>query len=81
MTSQVLRTLERRGYIQRLSHPSDTRAFSLVITTEGREKVDQGLLVVEKVDHDFFSTLESSKSFAADLRKLLAKRELTVTSL
>lgn len=71
MTSQVLRTLEKRGYIKRLPHPNDTRAFSLVTTEKGKKAVAKALIVVEKVDRDFFASLGASKrQFTAHLNLL-----------
>lgn len=39
MTSQVIRTLEQHGLLQRNPHPSDARARSLALTGEGAEQV------------------------------------------
>src|SRR5436190_947140 len=36
MTSNVLRTLESKGWVVRNAHPTDTRAKSLAITKQGR---------------------------------------------
>jgi len=57
MTSQVLRTLETRGLLQRNPHPTDTRAKVLRLTKEGRKLAWQAVPVVERVDREFFGAL------------------------
>jgi len=57
MTSNVLRTLESKGWVVRNPHPTDTRAKSLAITKQGRALVVRAIQVVEKIDHDFFNKL------------------------
>ncbi len=57
MTSQVLRTLETRGLLERKPHPTDTRAKVLGLTTEGRKLAWQAVPVVEGVDREFFGAL------------------------
>ena len=57
MTSQVLRTLETRGLLQRNPHPTDTRAKVLRLTKEGRKLAWQAVPVVEGVDREFFGAL------------------------
>jgi DNA-binding MarR family transcriptional regulator len=71
MTSQVLRALEKQGYIKRSKHPTDTRALSLSATAKGKKAIEKALVVVEKVDKEFFSSLdESSKQLTTFLRRL-----------
>ncbi|MGL5825245.1 MAG: MarR family winged helix-turn-helix transcriptional regulator, partial [Nocardioides sp.] len=48
-TSQVLRTLERKGLIARGRHPSDSRARSLAPTTKGILLANRAVVVVETV--------------------------------
>ena len=57
MTSKVLRTLEKKGFLLRRPHPTDTRANALAITAEGRSLVARAIRVVEAIDADFFSSL------------------------
>lgn len=57
MTSQVLRTLEKRGLIQRRPHPSDTRAKVLRVTRSGREKAMKAVPDVERADAEFFCAI------------------------
>jgi DNA-binding MarR family transcriptional regulator len=55
MCSQVLRVLEKRKWIRRLSHPSDTRAKQLELTSEGERLCFSAVPLVEKVDELFFA--------------------------
>lgn len=59
MTSQVLRSLEKRGLLNRTEHPTDTRAKVLNLTLEGEQKARAAIPDVERTDHDFFNTLGS----------------------
>ena len=61
MTSKVLRTLESKGLIRRDAHPADTRAKSLVVTTEGHELLSRAIRVVNAVDQEFFGVLGVQK--------------------
>jgi DNA-binding MarR family transcriptional regulator len=54
MTSEVLRTLERKRLIQRLPHPSDARAKHIVLTSAGRRLVRKAIALVEAADEEFF---------------------------
>lgn len=55
MTSQVVRALEKAGYIARQAHPTDTRALVVTVTDAGRKKVQEALPDVEAVDRAFFA--------------------------
>ncbi len=55
MTSQVLRTLEKKELVHRSSHPADTRANQIHTTMKGKEIVAKALPMVEQVDREFFS--------------------------
>lgn len=57
MTSQVLRSLERKGYLNRDAHPTDTRAKTLSLTEKGMGKARQAIPDVEQADRDFFAVL------------------------
>lgn len=65
MTSQVLRTLEQKGLIERDPHPTDARARSLVPTLRGVRLANEAVRVVEEADRAFFRPL------ADDRRELL----------
>ncbi len=73
MTSQVLRTLESRGLLERNQHPTDTRAKVLGLTKEGRKLAWQAVPVVEGVDREFFGALGAQLNrFNRSLLSLIA---------
>ena len=55
MTSEVLRTLERKELLRRLAHPNDARARQIVLTPAGKKLARQAVALVEAVDHAFFA--------------------------
>jgi DNA-binding MarR family transcriptional regulator len=74
MTSQVLRTLEERGFVSRAPHPSDRRARALVATPDGRALANRAVAVVEACDRAFFAPLGADvPGFTAILRRLVAE--------
>ena len=54
MTSQVLRTLEQKGYITRTEHAGDARSKFPVVTKSGAALIAQAVPFVEAVDDAFF---------------------------
>jgi DNA-binding MarR family transcriptional regulator len=54
MTSRVVRTLQERGLIARLSHESNARALRLTLTTDGRELAQAAITIAQQVDSRFF---------------------------
>jgi MarR family transcriptional regulator, organic hydroperoxide resistance regulator len=71
MTSQVVRTLEAKGYLARQTDPNDARAKLLRITPAGLALVNIAIKKVETVDKNFFASLEQPQNFARDLQNLL----------
>ncbi|MFF9004244.1 MarR family winged helix-turn-helix transcriptional regulator [Streptomyces goshikiensis] len=69
MTSQVLRTLEKKGLIEREVDPADTRAKRLRVTALGAELAPQAIAAVEEVDARFFAPapIEAAVSLLARL--------------
>ncbi|SKA95749.1 transcriptional regulator, MarR family [Agreia bicolorata] len=57
MTSQVLRTLEAKGYIRREPHPDDRRAIALHPTPRGIELANMATQDVESADTAYFGAL------------------------
>jgi DNA-binding MarR family transcriptional regulator len=71
MTSQVLRTLEGKGFIERRGHPTDARARSLRVTPLGLELANRANAAVEQVDRDYFSALgDDQPAFTRMLARL-----------
>ncbi|PYE44288.1 MarR family transcriptional regulator [Paenibacillus barcinonensis] len=61
VTSQVLRTLEKRGYVTRARHQTDTRANIITTTPEGTRLAIEGMNLVEESDKNFFELLAERK--------------------
>lgn len=73
MTSQIVRTLEQKGFIERRLRPGDDRSKFPHLTKQGLQLVEQAIPVVEEVDSIFFDHLRSDSKKCMDLlQKLLA---------
>lgn len=72
MTSQVLRTLERNGLIERRNDAADTRARQLVVTSAGAALAPRAIDAVEAVDRALVEPLSPTarRAFGAALRTL-----------
>lgn len=72
MTSQILRSLEQKGYIERYRREGDERSKFTLLTEKGAKLVEQAIPLVEKVDEDFFGKLgpETTRESIAILQKL-----------
>ncbi|WP_199922808.1 MarR family winged helix-turn-helix transcriptional regulator [Streptomyces sp. NRRL S-87] len=70
MTSQVLRTLEAKGLVERETDPADTRAKHVRVTEAGAELAPRAIAAVEAVDAEFFARspdpLEVLRALAGD---------------
>jgi DNA-binding MarR family transcriptional regulator len=55
MTSQVLRSLERKGLIEREIDSADTRARRVRVTKQGARLAPRAIAIVEEVDARFFA--------------------------
>jgi DNA-binding MarR family transcriptional regulator len=66
MTSQVVRSLERKGLIERAVDESDTRARLLRVTRRGARLAPRAIEVVEAADAAFFQ-----RSFTPQAVRLL----------
>ena len=70
MTSEVLRTLESRGLIVRVPHPSDRRAKSISATVAGGALADRALRLATVVEANFFEKgLEVFRPLAKALKR------------
>lgn len=58
MTSQILRSLERRGYIERERRKGNERSKFPRVTQSGAQLIEQAIPLVEAVDKKFFQKLE-----------------------
>ncbi|MFP3465929.1 MarR family winged helix-turn-helix transcriptional regulator [Leifsonia sp. SIMBA_070] len=69
MTSQVVRSLERGGLLERLPHPTDGRARVLRATREGAAAARRATADVEAADVAFFARVDA-RAFAGELSVL-----------
>jgi DNA-binding MarR family transcriptional regulator len=72
MTSQVLRTLERKGYIERKQREGDERSKLPHLTEKGAQLVEKAIPLVEAVDCDFFGRLKQDTKKCVDILQRLA---------
>jgi DNA-binding MarR family transcriptional regulator len=77
-TSTVLRTLERKGLIERIEHSTDSRAKTVSLTKEGVKVTQQAVKTIEGFDQSFFKSLgKTTKEFNHQLQMLLNFSEET----
>jgi DNA-binding MarR family transcriptional regulator len=69
MTSQVLRTLERKGLIEREVDVADTRSRRIRVTRSGSALAPRAIAVVEDVDTRFFADVPAREALRV-LRRL-----------
>jgi DNA-binding MarR family transcriptional regulator len=70
--SQIIRGLEKKGFLTRTANPKDTRANAVRLSERGYEAIRRALPVVEKIDEDFFGILsDDEKLFRDFLHKLI----------
>jgi DNA-binding MarR family transcriptional regulator len=69
MTSQVLRTLERKGLLERKVDAADTRARRVRVTKRGAALAPRAIAVVEEVDARFFADIPARETLRV-LRRL-----------
>ena len=75
-TSTVLRTLQKKGFLQRTEHATDTRAKTVVLTKPGIDIARQAIAAVEQFDKDFFAILGGKTgAFNENLLSLLGKNK------
>jgi len=73
-TSTVLRTLQKKGFIQRKEHATDTRAKVVVLTATGEKLAKLAVKTVEEFDGRFFEVLGNKvKAFNGKLNTLLKR--------
>jgi DNA-binding MarR family transcriptional regulator len=70
MTSQVLRSLERKGLIEREVDTADTRARRLRVANPGARLAPRAIAVVERVDSEFFADVPVGQTLSF-LRRLV----------
>jgi DNA-binding MarR family transcriptional regulator len=71
MTSQVLRTLERKGYIKRYQIKGNERSKYPHVTAIGSQLIAKAIPLVEAIDREFFSKLPEPKLCLDIFKKLI----------
>lgn len=72
MTSQVIRTLEKRGFVQRAKHKEDGRAVAVQLTEFGQDQVAAATPAVSQADAQFFIGLGDRVDEFTDALAMLA---------
>ena len=73
MTSQVLKVLERDGHVQRVRDASDSRAIRVVVTDEGSDLARRCVVILDRIDAEFFGEVYETPHFLECLRRLAAR--------
>jgi len=73
MTSNVIRTLEKKKLLKRTEHKTDTRAKLVILTQQGIDILNVAVKKVERFDREFFSNLQNEKAFNKELLRLISK--------
>ncbi|MFL9481301.1 MarR family winged helix-turn-helix transcriptional regulator [Chitinophagaceae bacterium LWZ2-11] len=73
-TSTVLRTLQKKGLLERQEHETDTRAKTIRLTEKGIDITKQAVITVEKFDLQFFEILDDKLPGFNDALKVLLAR-------
>jgi DNA-binding MarR family transcriptional regulator len=70
MTSQVVRSLERKGLVEREVDIADTRTRRLRVSRRGAQLAPRAIAIVERVDSDFFADVPEREALRF-LRRLV----------
>lgn len=74
MTSNVIRTLEKKKLLKRTEHHTDTRAKMVELTKKGFEILKKAVEIVEHFDRKFFENLKDSNQFNQELTNLMKEK-------
>ncbi len=77
MTSQVVRTLETKGFVTREPDPTDSRVRRLCVTPAGRELAPRAIAVVEAADQAYFADVAAQPALRPLLTTLAVPRLVT----
>ncbi len=73
MTSQVLRSLEKKGYIERQQREGNQRSKFARVTPLGARLIEQAIPLVEAVDHAFFGRLGPDLDKCVEILRVFLK--------
>jgi DNA-binding MarR family transcriptional regulator len=71
MVSKVLRSLEKKGFIERKEHETDTRAKCVFLTSKGMSTFQNAYKITSAANQDFFSKISDKDSFRQELQKII----------
>jgi DNA-binding MarR family transcriptional regulator len=75
-TSTVLRTLEKKGFVSRVEHSTDTRAKTVDLSASGKKITVTALQAVSKYNEKYFSALgTNARTFNKSLINLLEQNK------
>jgi len=75
MTSKVIRSLEKKEYIDRYNHAGDKRAFRITISKKGKKVLRKSINIIENFEKEFFSTLEKKKKTQKLMEQLIKEKK------
>ena len=74
--SHVIKGLEAKDYVSRVSHPADIRAKAVDLTPKGKELIILAIHTTMEIDHKFFKALgKDVHRFNIYLKKLIAPND------
>lgn len=71
MVSKVLRTLEKKGFVERKEHQTDTRAKCVFLTSKGISTFQNAFKITSAANQDFLSKLSDKDNFIQELQRLV----------
>lgn len=71
MVSKVLRTLEKKGFVERKEHQTDTRAKCVFLTSKGISTFQNAFKITSAANQDFLSKLSDKDNFIKELQRLV----------
>lgn len=73
-TSQVVRTLVAKGWVERVDDPADSRAYALSLTPEGEVQARAGIARVKRVDAGLLDALGERAPMVLEALTTLSQR-------
>jgi DNA-binding MarR family transcriptional regulator len=73
LASQLTRTLEKAGLLERTTDAVDTRVRRLALTPEGRKLASKAIRIVDTVEERFFAEIDASDALIPMLRRIAGR--------
>lgn len=71
MVSKVLRKLEKKGFIEREEHKTDTRAKCVFMTTKGLKTFQHAFKIASEANQAFFNKISNKDNLRIELQTLI----------